>query len=184
MVKTIFYDSLINGQTYSSNKKIDVLNPSNNKSIGKLSDIGAKGTEKAVVAAHDAFSKWSKTTAEVRSKILKNWYNLIIKDQKVLAEIITLETGKPFSESLTEVTYGASFIQWFAEQTKRVSGNILSSPDRKKMLVMKQPIGVVSAITPWNFPVAMVTRKASAAIDAGCTVVLKPSELKSISAVK
>lgn len=178
------YKSFINGEWRDSKKLLSINNPSNNKCIGKLCDVGEKGALESVVSASNAFESWSKETAEKRCEILLEWFRLIILNKNDIAEIVTLETGKPLKESMVEVNYGASFIQWFAEQTKRVSGNILSSPDRKKMLVMKQPIGVVSAITPWNFPVAMVTRKASAAIAAGCTVVLKPSELTSISALK
>ena len=179
------YCSYIDGKWVKSLKTINIINPSNNLSIGNLCDLGEKGAKSAVTAASNAFPMWSNKTSDFRANILKKWYNLIIKNKNELAEIVTLETGKPISESLVEVDYGSSFIEWFAEQSKRIKGNILSSnDDDKKMLTLKQPIGVVSAITPWNFPVAMVTRKASAAIAAGCTVVLKPSELTPISCLK
>ncbi len=185
MFKKKIYCSFINGEWVESSKKIDVYNPSNNNLIGNLCDVGEKGAELAVSAAYDAFLIWSNKTSDFRSNILKKWYNLIIKNRNDLAKIVTLETGKPLSESLVEVDYGSSFIEWFAEQSKRIKGSILSSvDDNKKMLIVKQPVGVVSAITPWNFPVAMVTRKAAAAIAAGCTVVLKPSELTPISCLK
>ena len=185
MIKKKLYCSYINGKWVKSSKTINIINPSNNLSIGELCDLGEKGAKSAVSAASNAFSTWSTETSDFRANILKKWYDLIIKNKNELAEIITLETGKPLSESLAEVIYGSSFIEWFAEQSKRIKGNILSSNDNdKKMLILKQPIGVVSAITPWNFPVAMVTRKASAAIAAGCTVVLKPSELTPISCLK
>jgi len=179
------YYSLINGSWVKSKNKIEIQNPSNQKIIGHLFDVGGDGANKAVLAAHNAFKLWSKKSSEYRSNILKNWYKLIIKNKTSLANIITTESGKPLKESLAEVLYGASFIQWFAEQSLRVSGETFSSPDiSKKMLTIKQPIGVVSAITPWNFPVAMVTRKTGAAIASGCTVVLKPSELTPISSIK
>ena len=184
MSENNIYSSFINGEWRRSSKLISILNPSTNKCIGKLCDVGKKGAVDSINSASKAFLLWSKVTNEKKSDILNEWFRLIILNKNELARIVTLETGKPMKESIAEVDYGASFIKWFAEQTKRVSGNILSSPDNKKMLVIKQPIGVVSAITPWNFPIAMVTRKASAAIAAGCTVVLKPSELTSISALK
>ena len=185
MNKKKLYCSYIDGKWVKSLKTISIVNPSNNLSIGNLCDLGEKGAESAIFAASNAFLMWSNKTSDFRANILKKWYNLIVKNKNELAEIVTLETGKPISESLVEVDYGSSFIEWFAEQSKRIKGNILSSNDNdKKMLTLKQPIGVVSAITPWNFPVAMVTRKASAAIAAGCTVVLKPSELTPISCLK
>ena len=185
MNKKKLYCSFIDGKWVKSLNTINIINPSNNLSIGTLCDLGKKGAKSAVSAASNAFPMWSNKTSDFRANILKKWYNLIIKNKNELAEIVTLETGKPISESLAEVDYGSSFIEWFSEQSKRIKGNIFSSNDNdKKMLTLKQPIGVVSAITPWNFPVAMVTRKASAAIAAGCTVVLKPSELTPISCLK
>ena len=185
MLKKNSYLSYIDGKWLEGKDFIKIINPSNNKEIGLLADVGEDGAKKAIVAANNAFKKWSKETAVYRSKILKNWFQLIIECKNEIAEIITEEAGKPKKESLIEVEYGASFIEWFAEQSLRINGNLLESNDvTKKMMILKQPIGVVSAITPWNFPVAMVTRKAAAAIAAGCTVVLKPSELTPISAIK
>lgn len=184
MIKKTSYSSLINGKWVDSKKTLNIYNPSNGEILGELFDVGPKGAENAVNSADKAFRTWSSETAKFRSNILKNWYKLIIEKKTELAEIITLESGKPLNESLVEVDYGASFIEWFAEQALRTKGDVLSSPEKsKKMFIVKQPIGVVSAITPWNFPLAMVTRKAAAAIAAGCTVVLKPSELTPISAI-
>ena len=179
------YYSLIDGNWVKSSKKLTIENPANQKVIGYLYDVGSQGAKQAVKAAHNAFPSWSGYTAKYRSEILKKWYLLIKKNKKEISKIITLESGKPSTESETEVEYGASFIEWFAEQSLRVSGEIFNSPDiKKKMMTIKQPIGVVSAITPWNFPLAMVTRKTSAALACGCTVVLKPSELTPITSIK
>lgn len=179
------YGSLINGKWVKSSKTIDVLNPYNQGVIGKIYDVGENGAVEAIKVAQKAFIAWSAETAEFKFKILKNLFNLILENSKEIAEIITLESGKPIRESNSEISYAASFIEWFAEQAKRINGSILNSPDiEKKMFIIKQPMGVVSAITPWNFPLAMVVRKATAAIAAGCTVVLKPSELTPFSALK
>ena len=185
MFKKKNYGSLIDGLWVTNTNLIDVINPFNQEIIGTVSDLGADGAVRAILAAQEAFKSWSAETAEKRSDILFNWFDLVKKNNDQIAEIITLESGKPLKESYAEVDYAASFIKWFGEQAKRVDGSVLSSPDkRKKMLILKQPIGVVSAITPWNFPIAMAARKASAAIAAGCTVVLKPSELTPFTALK
>ena len=127
----------------------------------------------------------SKTSAKFRSEILKKLFKLTIESKDSLSEIITLESGKPLEESKVEVEYGASFIEWAAEQALRSEGKLLESPENnKKMFYIKRPVGVVVAITPWNFPLAMVTRKVSAALAAGCTVILKPSELTPLTALK
>lgn len=184
MLKKNSYLSLIDGEWVEGDSNIPIENPCTGEVLGFLSDVGEKGTIKAIESANNAFKTWRETTAEERSKILKKWYFLILKKKKYISEIITKESGKPLKESLVEVEYGASFIQWFAEQATRIAGDILQSPERsKKLMVIKQPIGVVSAITPWNFPIAMATRKTGAALAAGCTVVLKPSELTPITAI-
>ncbi len=185
MLKNVNFGSLINGEWVESNKTIKVYNPYNNEILGNIFDVGENGAEQAINSAYQAFKSWSQKTSEERFRLLNNWFEMIMQNRKDISEIVTLESGKPLKESEVEVEYGASFIKWFAEQAKRIDGSLLSSPDKKKkMLVLKQPIGVVSAITPWNFPVAMIARKASAAIAAGCTVVLKPSELTPLSANK
>ncbi|MAI84608.1 MAG: succinate-semialdehyde dehydrogenase (NADP(+)) [Rickettsiales bacterium] len=183
MLKSVNYNSLVNGEWVNGNSKFGVFNPANQSLIGEVFDVGKKGAETAIISAQRAFSTWSLRTSDERANILMNWFNLILKNREEISKIITLESGKPIGESLIEVEYGASFIKWFAEQAKRIKGNVLSTNDNsKRMLIYKQPIGVVSAITPWNFPLAMITRKASAALAAGCTVVLKPSELTPITA--
>lgn len=185
MLKRVTYSSLIDGKWIDNNQKFSVYNPSNQNVIAQVADVGKEGAEQAIISAHRAFLTWSQTTSDERFDVLNNWFNLIIKNKEELSKIITLESGKPIRESLVEVEYGASFIKWFAEQAKRIKGSILSSNDKsKRMLIIKQPIGVVSAITPWNFPLAMIARKTSAALAAGCTVVLKPSELTPITAIR
>ena len=133
--------------------------------------------EAAVAAAHNAFLDWRKTTAKHRSSLLKKWFDLIVENADVLAKLLTTEQGKPYKEAYGEVMYGASFLEWFAEEAKRVYGDIIPSANpNNRYMTIKQPIGVVTAITPWNFPVAMITRKVGPALAAGCTVVVKPGE--------
>ncbi len=138
----------------------------------------------AIDAAANAFVKWSKLTAKERAKILRKWYELILENQEDLAIILTAEQGKPLSEAHGEILYGANFVEWFAEEAKRIYGDVILAPKaNQKIITTRQPVGVVAAITPWNFPSAMITRKAAAAMAAGCTIVLKPSELTPFSAL-
>jgi succinate-semialdehyde dehydrogenase / glutarate-semialdehyde dehydrogenase len=138
----------------------------------------------AILSAQNAFEKWKKISGKERAKILRNWYDLILENQEDLAIILTLEQGKPLAEARGEVAYGASFIEWFAEEAKRTYGDTIpSSKENQKIITFLEPVGVVAAITPWNFPSAMITRKAAAAIAAGCSVILKPSELTPFSAL-
>lgn len=161
----------------ASGSSFEVRNPANGKVLGKLPDMNEKDTEKALQVANTAFAEWSKTTAKERGIVLRKWYELLVANKQKLAEIITAEAGKPIPESLGEVDYGNAFIDWFAEEARRTYGEIIPSPIKtKEMLLVRQPIGVTSLITPWNFPYAMVTRKAGAAIAAGCTCVVKPAE--------
>lgn len=179
------YGFLINGKWKFSKKKLNVCNPFNNKVISKISVVDRNNVFEAINSSTKAFQVWSNESVKKRSDILKNFFQLIIQNRKKLSKIITLETGKPLRESEVEVDYGASFIEWAAEQSLRIKGDIFESPEvGKKMFTVKQPIGVVVAITPWNFPLAMVTRKVSAAVAAGCTVILKPSELTPITALE
>ena len=176
---------LINGKWLNNKKTIDVLNPFDGKKISSVSVAETKEINSSIKSAHLAFKKWSKNSAKYRSEILKNLFKLTIENKETLSEIITLESGKPLRESKVEVEYGASFIEWSAEQALRTEGKLLESPEYdKKMFYVKRPVGVVVAITPWNFPLAMVTRKVSAAIAAGCSVILKPSELTPLTALK
>ncbi|KAL6198761.1 hypothetical protein ACLB2K_028550 [Fragaria x ananassa] len=160
-------------------KTIEVHNPATGDVITTVPCMGQNETNDAISAAYNAFSSWSKVTSVERSK-----YDLLISHKEELGQLITLEQGKPLQEAMGEVTYGAGFIEFFAEEAKRVYGDIIPSPlaDRR-LLVLKQPVGVVGAITPWNFPLAMITRKVGPALACGCTVVIKPSELTPLTAL-
>ncbi|WP_394145293.1 NAD-dependent succinate-semialdehyde dehydrogenase [Vibrio atypicus] len=169
----------INGEWVEANsgEQVTVVNPANGEVITTVPDMGKQEAEAAVVAAHNAFLDWRKTTAKHRSSLLKKWFDLIVENADVLAKLLTTEQGKPYKEAYGEVMYGASFIEWFAEEAKRVYGDIIPSANpNNRYMTIKQPIGVVTAITPWNFPVAMITRKVGPALAAGCTVVVKPGE--------
>ena len=161
-----------------------VLNPVDDSPLGIVRDWTVEETEGAVDRAETAFRDWSKCTAKARAAVLQRWYQLIMEHQEMLARIITAECGKPLAEARGEVAYGASFIEWFAEEGKRLYGDMIPSqgPD-KRIMVLKQPIGVVSAITPWNFPNAMITRKVAPALAAGCTAIVKPAEATPLSAL-
>ncbi len=175
----------INGQWRDaiSGETIEVTNPANNEVLGTTPKMGAEETREAIEAAGVAFASWKKTTAKERSELLRRWCDLMLEHKEDLALIMTLEQGKPLAESRGEIVYAASFIEWFAEEGKRVYGDVIPStaPD-KRIVVLKQPVGVVAAITPWNFPAAMITRKAAPALAAGCTFVAKPAELTPYSA--
>lgn len=161
-----------------------VFNPSNRSKIAEVSDLTPFDFEDAVQSANKAFPEWSQLSSFDRSKILQKWHQLILENEEDLARILTLEQGKPLQEALGEIRYGASFIAWFAAEAMRIYGDIIPSPDpTKRISVIKQPIGVVVAITPWNFPNAMITRKIAPALAAGCTVLVKPAEDTPLSAL-
>ena len=166
-----------NGATFS------VDNPFDGAIIAQVANLGADQARVAIGAANRALPAWRARTGKDRANILRNWFNLILAHAEDLAQIMTLEQGKPIAESRGEITYGASFVEWFAEQAKRVNGAVLAPPGPNRMLVLRQPIGVCAAITPWNFPNAMITRKVAPALAAGCTVVLKPAEQTPLSAL-
>ena len=167
-----------------SNKKFSVYNPLDLSLLSSVTECGEKETKKAIDSAHNAFILWKDWTPSKRSQIIRNWYNLILENKEDLARIITLEEGKPIKESLGEIDYGAAFVDWFAEEALRIYGDTISANDPdQRIIILKQPVGVVAAITPWNFPVAMITRKVAPALAAGCTVVLKPSEDTPLSAL-
>jgi succinate-semialdehyde dehydrogenase/glutarate-semialdehyde dehydrogenase len=183
---------LLRSQSYIDGKWVDspdgsefaVDNPANGANIAHVSNMGAQQAEQAIAAANRAFPAWRARTAKERSNILRKWFDLIIAHTDDLARIMTLEQGKPFAEAKGEIAYGASFVEWFAEQAKRVMGDTISAPlATNRMLVLREPIGVCAAITPWNFPNAMITRKVAPAIAAGCTIVLKPAEQTPLSAL-
>lgn len=183
--KSLFREkSFIDGKWISTKKTLPVFNPSNEELIGNINNCDDVEARDAIDSALVAFHKWSKLTGKERAKILYNWYELIIKNQDDLATILTTEQGKPLAEAKGEILYGASFVEWFAEEAKRVNGELILAPkNNQKIITTPEPIGVVAAITPWNFPSAMITRKAAAAIAAGCTIILKPSELTPFSAL-
>jgi succinate-semialdehyde dehydrogenase/glutarate-semialdehyde dehydrogenase len=167
---------LIGGQWVTGEHWIDVDNPATGRVIGRVPRFGRKETERAIAAADEAMGPWAAKTARERAGILRRYFDLIMAHQEELASILTEEQGKPLAEARGEVAYAASFIEWFAEEAKRVYGDVIPShaPD-KRIVVLKQPIGVVAAITPWNFPAAMITRKIGPALAAGCSVVVKPA---------
>lgn len=167
-----------------NDKRFDVRNPATQEVIARVSDHGSEVTEEAIDSAKAAFIIWSDKPAQERARILRNWYDIIVENAHDLAQILTLEQGKPLKEAKGEVLYGASFVEWYAEEAKRIYGDVIPSPSQdKRIVVIKQPIGVVAAITPWNFPVAMITRKVAPALAAGCTAVIKPSEETPLSAL-
>lgn len=167
-----------------SGQTFEVDNPATQEILGKVPNCGAAETKEAIEAANRAFSAWSKTTAKERQIVLRKWYELILANQEDLAKLMTLEQGKPLTEAKGEVVYAASFLEWFGEEAKRVYGDTIPQHQRdKRIVVIKQPIGVVACITPWNFPLAMITRKAGPALGAGCTLILKPAEQTPFSAL-
>ena len=163
---------------------ISVSNPATGETIGSVPKLGASECRAAIAHAEEAQKEWAARTAKERSAILRKWFELMMANQDDLARILTLEQGKPLAEAKGEIAYGASFVEWFAEEARRINGDIIPGHQRdKRILVMKQPIGVVAAITPWNFPNAMITRKAGPALAAGCAMVLKPAAQTPFSAI-
>jgi len=161
-----------------------VTNPATGATLAKVPDLGVAEARRAIEAADAAWAVWRKMTAKERGAILRRWFDLIMANQEDLAQILTAEQGKPLAEARGEIAYGASFIEWYAEEGKRVYGDVIPQHQGdKRLLVIKQPVGVTVAITPWNFPIAMVTRKVAPALAAGCTVVLKPAEQTPLSAL-
>ena len=178
MNKSLLFDrSYVNGQwTTEGTASFEVMNPANGETLATVADGNVIMTKKAIEAADRAFKPWSKTTAKYRASILEKWNDLIIAHSDELADIMTLECGKPLAESKGEVAYGASFIKWFAEEGKRIYGDVIPPhTENRRIVVIKQPIGVVAAMTPWNFPLAMITRKVGPALAAGCTVIIRPT---------
>ncbi|MEG2962383.1 MAG: aldehyde dehydrogenase family protein, partial [Janthinobacterium sp.] len=163
---------------------INVSNPATGEHIGTVPLMGAAETRRAIEAANAAWPAWRKKTAKERAAVLRRWHDLILENADDLALIMTTEQGKPLPEAKGEVQFGASFIEWFAEEGKRVAGDTLQSPwPDRRLVITKEPIGVCAAITPWNFPAAMITRKVGPALAAGCPMVLKPAEATPFSAL-
>jgi len=172
------YKMYINGKWIGadSGEYFDVLNPANGDVVGRAAKGGKNETERAITAAHDAFESWTELPAQERSIYLRRWFKLIMEEKEEIGRIMTLEQGKPLQEAIGEVKYAASFVEWYAEEGKRVYGETIpASFENKRILVHRQPVGVVGAITPWNFPAGMITRKIAPALAAGCTVVIKPA---------
>ena len=175
----------INGEWKTVKSTFPVFNPYTGDKIGDAANCSKQEAEEAVKVAHETFTKrWKKTCGKERAEILKKWGSLMINKKQILAELVTVENGKPIGQSLAEIQYSASFLDWCAEEARRTYGATIPSPNpNKRMMSIMQPVGVAAAITPWNFPSAMITRKACAAIAAGCTVVLKPAEDTPFSAL-
>src|SRR5215470_14849478 len=161
-----------------------IVNPATREPLGTVPDMGIAETRQAIEAAARAFPAWAAHTAKERAAILRRWYELLMAHQEDLATLMTAEQGKPLAEARGEIAYGAAFIEWFAEEGKRLYGDIIPPHQAgRRLLVLRQPVGVVAAITPWNFPLAMITRKAGPALAAGCTFVCKPASQTPYSAL-
>jgi succinate-semialdehyde dehydrogenase/glutarate-semialdehyde dehydrogenase len=177
-------DALINGQWVKGSGRFAVTDPATGAHLADVANLGPAEAEQAIAAANAAWPAWKAKTAKERSIILRKWYDLLMANQDDLGRLMTAEQGKPFPEAKGEVAYGASFVEWFAEEAKRINGETLPQFDNnRRLLVLKQPIGVCAAITPWNFPLAMITRKVAPALAAGCPVIIKPAELTPLTAL-
>jgi len=175
----------INGEWLETGSTFDVIDPATGEVVGAVADADRTHALAAVEAAHNAFPAWAKTPAAKRARVLYKWWELVMKNRDEIAKILVAEMGKPFMEAKGEVIHAADWLQWYAEEAKRVNGETLpANEENKRITVIKQPLGVVSAITPWNFPAGMVTRKIAPALAAGCTVVLKPAEQTPLTALK
>lgn len=173
----------VNGEWVENGKTFDVINPATGEVLAKVTDLSVAEVSKAIDHAYTAQKSWKKRTAKERSTLLRRWYELIVENVDDLGAIICAEMGKPLAESKGEVLYGASFIEWFAEEAKRIYGDVIPGHQQdKRIVVLKQPVGVVGSITPWNFPNAMIARKVAPALAVGCTFVARPAELTPLSA--
>lgn len=174
----------IDGQWIGGERVIDVFNPATSERVGGVPALGARETRDAISAAHRALPAWRAKTAKERSAVLRRWFELVMANQNDLAALMTAEQGKPVSEARGEIAYAASFIEWFAEESKRVYGETIPAPvSDQRIVVTKEPVGVCAAITPWNFPAAMITRKVAPALAAGCTMVVKPASQTPLTAL-
>ncbi|MGI4840787.1 MAG: NADP-dependent succinate-semialdehyde dehydrogenase [Janthinobacterium lividum] len=179
------HQAYIDGQWQGADNEatITVVNPSTAAVVGQVPRMGQAETRRAIEAAERALPAWRELSAKARANALRRWYELIIENQQDLGQIMTLEQGKPLPEAVGEIVFGASYIEWYAEEAKRVYGDVIPGAADKRLLVIKQPVGVCAAITPWNFPSAMITRKAGPALAAGCTMVIKPASQTPFSAL-
>jgi succinate-semialdehyde dehydrogenase/glutarate-semialdehyde dehydrogenase len=177
-------DALINGQWVKGARRFDVHDPATGQKLADVANLGPTEAEQAIAAANAAWPAWRNKTGKERSILLRKWYDLLMANVDDLGRLMTAEQGKPYAEAKGEVAYGASFVEWFAEEAKRVNGETLPQFDNnRRLMVIRQPIGVCAAITPWNFPLAMITRKVAPALAAGCPVVIKPAELTPLTAL-
>jgi succinate-semialdehyde dehydrogenase/glutarate-semialdehyde dehydrogenase len=177
-------DALINGQWVKGAQRFDVHDPATGQKLADVANLGPAEAEQAIHSANAAWPAWRNKTGKERSIILRKWYDLLMANVEDLGRLMTAEQGKPFAEAKGEVAYGASFVEWFAEEAKRVNGETLPQFDNnRRLMVIRQPIGVCAAITPWNFPLAMITRTVAPALAAGCPVVIKPAELTPLTAL-
>ncbi|MEJ2411296.1 MAG: aldehyde dehydrogenase family protein, partial [Novosphingobium sp.] len=175
--------ALIDG-VWMARADMEVINPATRGALGMMPDCTAEETEAAIAAAETAMVEWRERTHAERADLLMAWHDLMVLHADDLAEILTAEQGKPLAEAKGEILYGASFVRWFAEEARRINGVIIPSPVKgKKILAMKEPVGVCAIITPWNFPNAMITRKVAPGLAAGCTMVIKPSDFTPYSAL-
>jgi len=174
----------VDGRWIDGERHIDVTNPATGARVAQVPQLGADETRQAIEAANRALPAWRARTAKDRSALLRKWFELLLANQDDLARIMTAEQGKPFAEARGEIAYAASFIEWFAEEGKRVYGETIPAPvSNQRIVVTKEPVGVCAAITPWNFPAAMITRKAGPALAAGCTMVVKPASQTPLTAL-
>lgn len=174
----------VNGAWLSGEQNFDVTNPAEGVTIASVANLRAKDAEQAIAAAQAAFPAWAAKTGKERAAVLNKWFQLIVENADDLGALMTAEQGKPLAEARGEAVYAASFLEWFAEEAKRVSGDVMASTwTDKRMVVLRQPIGVCASITPWNFPIAMITRKVAPALAAGCTIIVKPAEQTPLSAL-
>lgn len=183
LIRTQFF---IDGQWLDAENRtvIEVTNPATGATIATVPNAGTSETQLAIASAQKAFSAWKERTSDDRSRIIRRWYELMIQHQEDLARIMTWEQGKPLAESRGEIAYAASYVEWFAEEARRIYGDVIPSPwTDKKIVVTKEPVGVCAAITPWNFPAAMITRKVAPALAAGCTIIVKPASQTPLSAL-
>ena len=184
MLQSLPDKSYLNGKFIKGRKTFDIVNPATGEAFAAAPDLTVADCKKAIGYAHEAWPAWRDTEAAKRSDTVRKWYNLIMANKQDIARIMTMESGKPLTESLAEVDYGASFVEWFAEEAKRAYGETIPAPKTgQRLITIRQPVGVVTAITPWNFPLAMITRKVAPALACGCTVVLRPASQTPLTAL-